>query len=65
MAYHNDVSDNESYTFKEILQQEDENKFIRAMLKEIQDHETWKHWHLLERCKIPEGHKTILETWFF
>ena len=34
-----DTSDNEIYTFKEMLQQLDKNKFIMAMMKEIQDHE--------------------------
>ena len=58
-------SDNETYTFKEMLQQEDKNEFIKAMLKEVQDHENRHHWHLFERNKIPEGYKTILAIWSF
>ena len=60
-----ETSDNETYTFKEMLQQEDKNEFIKAMLKEVQDHENRNHWHLFERDKIPQGHKTILAIWSF
>ena len=34
---------NECYTFKEMLQQEDKADFIDAMIKEVQDHETRDH----------------------
>ena len=43
MAYAADISDNETYTFKEMLQQPDKNDFILAMMKEIQDHEKREH----------------------
>ena len=65
LAYYTENSENESYTFKQMLQQDDKNEFIQAMLKEIQDHETREHWHLFERNKIPKGHKTILAVWSF
>ena len=65
MAYAADISDNETYTFKEMLQQPDKNDFILAMMKEIQDHEKREHWHLFPRAKIPYGHKTILAIWSF
>ena len=65
MAFVTEVSDNETYTFKEMLQQEDRVEFIKAMMKEIRDHEQRGHWHLYERCNIPKGHKTILAIWSF
>ena len=34
---------NESYTFKEMLQQDDWNQFVEAMTKEIGDHTKRKH----------------------
>ena len=39
MPYSTDLSDNDTYTFKEMLQQDDRVEFIKAMMKEIQDHE--------------------------
>ena len=35
---------NESYTFKEMLQQDGRNQFVEAMTKEIGDHTKRKHW---------------------
>ena len=43
MTYHTDISDNKSYNSKEMLRQEDKSEFIKAMLREIQDHEVRKH----------------------
>ena len=60
MAYASTLSDNETYTFKEMLQQPDKNDFIMAMIKEIQDHENREHWSLFPRADIPDGHKTFL-----
>ena len=34
---------NESYTFKEMLQQDDRNQFVEAMTKKIGDHIKRKH----------------------
>ena len=65
LALVTEVADNECYTFKEMLKQEDKNEFIKAMLKEIEDHEDRDHWELFERDKIPSGHKTILAIWSF
>ena len=42
-AYASNMSDNESYTFKQMLQQSDKNEFIMAMMKEINDHEKRNH----------------------
>ena len=35
---------NESYTFKEMLQQDDRNQLFEAMIKDIGDHTKRKHW---------------------
>ena len=65
MAYAAELSDNETYTFKQKLQQADKNDSILAMMKEIQYHEKRQHWHLFPRANIPKGHKTILAIWSF
>ena len=38
---------NESYTFKEMLQQEDRDQFIEAMRKDIGDHTKREHWEIV------------------
>ena len=58
-------SDNDTYTFKEMLKQDDRAEFIKAMKVEIEDHEQRDHWHLFDRSKIPKGHKSILAIWSF
>ena len=56
---------NECYTFKEMLQQEDKADFIDAMVKEVWDHETRDHWTIVDRATMPKGTCTILSIWSF
>ena len=56
---------NESYTFKEILQQDDHNQFLEAMTKEIGDHTKRKHWKIVPRSQMPIGIKPIMAIWSF
>ena len=64
-AYASEMSDNDCYTFKEMLKQDDKNQFIKAMMVEIEDHETREHWVTYKREDIPKGHKTIMAIWSF
>ena len=57
--------DNDTYTYKRMLQQEDRNEFVKAMMKEIVDHEQRKHWSIMRREDIPIGSKIILAIWSF
>ena len=56
---------NETYTFKEMLKQEDAADFISAMKKEVDDHETRGHWEVIPRWQKPPDVKTILAIWSF
>ena len=58
-------SENDTYNFKEVLQQSDKSEFIKAMMIETHDHENRNHWELYERSKIPKGKRTILSVWSF
>ena len=60
-----DSGDNDSYTLKGMLAQEDKPDFIAAMIKEVKDHEQRNHWTVYPRSAIPEGTKTILSIWSF
>lgn len=56
---------NEVFTFKEAMNQTDSSEFVKAMVKEVQDHEERSHWTLLPRSEMPKGKKTILSIWSF
>ena len=53
------VTDNETYTYKAVIEQPDFQDFIKAMEVEIEDHTNCKHWLVRKRkdCRYP---KTIL-----
>lgn len=59
------AGDNDTYTLKEMLQQDDKNEFIKAMLKEVVDHENRDHWTVMERSAKPKEMKSILSVWSF
>ena len=56
---------NESYIFKEMLQQDDRNQFVEAMTKEIGDHKKRKHWEIIPRPQMPQDIKPIMAIWPF
>ena len=58
------IVDNEIYTYKTVMEQEDYRDFITAMVKEIKSHEENGHWIVQTRkeCGYP---KTILAIWSF
>ena len=49
------AGDNDTYTFKNMLQEHDKNNFITAMMQEIKDHEDRNHWTLMLRSELPPG----------
>ena len=59
------ASDNDTYTLKQRLQQDDKNDFIEAMIKEVDDHSNKGHWDVVKRSEMPPGTKTILAVWAF
>ena len=56
---------NETYTFKDAMLQDDASDFIKAMIKEISDHESNNHWTMMSRSSMPSNAKTILSIWSF
>ena len=56
---------NETYTFKDAMLQDDIGDFIKAMVKEISDHEENNHWTMIPRSDMPASAKTILSIWSF
>ena len=64
-AFTADVASNEVFTYNQAMRQEDRGEFIKAMMKEVEDHESRDHWALVLRSTIPKGIKTIQAIWSF
>jgi hypothetical protein len=47
------------------MRQDDRADFIKAMIKEVEDHEGRDHWELVLCSTIPKGIKTIHAIWSF
>ena len=58
-------TNNEVYTFKDMLREDDRADFIAAMKTEISAHEKRKHWESVPRSSLPIGTKTIQAIWAF
>lgn len=56
---------NECYTYSQAMKQHDWPEFIKAMQKEVADHEERKHWKLVPTSTIPKGVKRIKAIWSF
>ena len=56
---------NESYTFREMMKQDDRAAFVEAMQKEVLDHESRHHWDVVLRSDKPPDEKTIMAIWSF
>jgi hypothetical protein len=59
------TNENDSYTFKNMLQQPDKAEFVKAMTKEVEAHESREHWTAMLRKDMPKDAKTILSIWSF
>jgi hypothetical protein len=59
------IASNETFNYKEAMQQSDYHDFIKAMVHEVDNHETRQHWTLTKRCNLPPGNKLIMSIWSF
>ena len=60
-----DLSTNDVFTFRQAMKQDDRIDFVRAMEKEIEDHESRNHWTVVHRSTIPPRAKPIKAIWSF
>ena len=56
---------NDTFTLSKMLKEDDRAEFIKAMQKEIDDHESRGHWSIVDRSQLPSKMKTILAIWSF
>ena len=54
------TTSNEVYTYKQMLKEDDCNKFFQAIMDKIEVHEKHNYWTLVERNDLPVGIKTIM-----
>ena len=59
MVFAIEKSNNKNYTFCEMLKEDDTSNFIMTITKEIQDHESWGQWEIINQYEIPKDTKTI------
>ncbi len=59
------VVSNETFNYMEAMQQSDYHDFIKAMVHEVDNHETRQHWTLTKRCDLPTGTMRIMSIWSF
>jgi hypothetical protein len=59
------VASNETFTYKQAMQEKDYIEFVKAMVKEVDDHELRDHWTLIPRQDMPVDTKTIMAFWSF
>ena len=57
--------DNDTCTYKTMLQQEDRNECVKAMMKDIVYHKSRNHWSIMRKEDLPIGAKTMLAIWSF
>ena len=68
LAYHVFAAgkeNNETYTFREMLKQDDRDDFIEAMQVEVDAHQTREHWEIIPRSQMLKEMKTIMAIWSF
>ena len=56
---------NDTFTVKQMFQQEDSLDFVEAMMKEVSVHESRNHWSLIRCSSLPPDIKKIMSIWSF
>jgi len=54
------AASNETFTYKQAMHEKDYREFVKAMVKEVDDHENRDHWTVMNRRDMPSDAKTIM-----
>ena len=65
LSFHTEINSNETLTFGEAMKQADMLNFVAGMEKEVQDHESCKHWVVVRCSSLPTGSKPTKAIWSF
>ncbi len=59
------IASNETFTYKQAMREKDYHKFVKAMIKEVDDHKNRNHWTIMHCSDMPVNAKTIMSIWSF
>lgn len=68
VAYPASIADNDTMYLKQAMQQPDRDKFLEAMIKEIEDHTKRGHWRITSKEEMRQkgySHRPIMAVWSF
>ena len=68
VAYPASIADADTMYLQQAMKQEDRDEFLKAMIKEIEDHTVRGHWRITTRKEMRERsyhHKPIAAIWSF
>ena len=57
------TSNPDTMYFDQAMQEEDSEQFLQAVVKEMNDHISRKHWQLIPRSSVPRGVKVLPSVW--
>ena len=63
LAFSATLADEDTMYLHQAQKQADWKQFNEAMVKEINDHSEGKHWEVIDRDKVPKGHKIVRGVW--
>jgi hypothetical protein len=64
LTFATELASNDQFHFHQAMKEPDRDEFIKAMLKEIEDHESRGHWIYVHRKEIGK-HKPVKAIWSF
>ncbi len=59
------VVSNKTFTYKKVMREKDYHKFVKAMIKEVDDHENRNHWTIMRCSDMPMDTNNIMSIWSF
>jgi hypothetical protein len=59
------IASKETFTYKQAMHETDYHEFVKAMVKEVDNHESRNHWTVMRYCDMPSDTKTIMSIWSF
>jgi hypothetical protein len=57
------IESNETFTYKQALQEKDYHDFVLAMVHEVNYHKKRGYWTIMQCCDMPPISKTIMSIW--
>ncbi len=65
MVAQSSIASNETFMYKQAMQEKDYHDFVLAMVHEVNDYKKRGHWTIMQRCDMPPNSKTIMSIWSF